>query len=81
MMNKKNAEDQVKLVSLQEGECPYCAEIIKVKAKICKHCGKEFGKEAVISSIPKYRCSLCQDKGFMGEPCTACGRTEPSVPL
>ena len=22
-------------------ECPYCAEIIKVRAKVCKHCGKE----------------------------------------
>lgn len=22
-------------------ECPYCAEIIKQRAKICKHCGKE----------------------------------------
>ncbi|MDA8433264.1 MAG: zinc ribbon domain-containing protein [Nitrospiraceae bacterium] len=22
-------------------ECPYCAEVIKVRAKICKHCGKE----------------------------------------
>lgn len=22
-------------------ECPYCAEIIKVRAKICKHCGKD----------------------------------------
>lgn len=22
-------------------ECPYCAEIIKIRAKICKHCGKE----------------------------------------
>jgi hypothetical protein len=22
-------------------ECPYCAEIIKKRAKICKHCGKE----------------------------------------
>lgn len=22
-------------------ECPYCAEIIKSQAKICKHCGKE----------------------------------------
>ncbi len=22
-------------------ECPYCAEIIKKKAKICKHCGRE----------------------------------------
>jgi predicted RNA-binding Zn-ribbon protein involved in translation (DUF1610 family) len=22
-------------------ECPYCAEIIKIRAKICKHCGKD----------------------------------------
>jgi predicted RNA-binding Zn-ribbon protein involved in translation (DUF1610 family) len=22
-------------------ECPYCAEVIKIRAKICKHCGKE----------------------------------------
>jgi len=22
-------------------ECPFCAEIIKMRAKICKHCGKE----------------------------------------
>lgn len=22
-------------------ECPYCAEIIKTRAKLCKHCGKE----------------------------------------
>ena len=24
-------------------ECPFCAEIIKQRAKICKHCGKELG--------------------------------------
>ncbi|MEC4676726.1 MAG: zinc ribbon domain-containing protein [Nitrospirota bacterium] len=22
-------------------ECPYCAEVIKMRAKICKHCGRE----------------------------------------
>jgi HEAT repeat protein/RNA polymerase subunit RPABC4/transcription elongation factor Spt4 len=22
-------------------ECPYCAEIVKIRAKLCKHCGKE----------------------------------------
>jgi ribosomal protein L37AE/L43A len=22
-------------------ECPYCAEIIKKRAKVCKHCGKD----------------------------------------
>jgi hypothetical protein len=23
-------------------ECPFCAELIKARAKLCKHCGKEF---------------------------------------
>ncbi|WDP86985.1 MAG: zinc ribbon domain-containing protein [Desulfobacter sp.] len=25
-------------------ECPYCAEIIKRRAKVCKHCGKEVSR-------------------------------------
>ncbi|MCI5120103.1 MAG: zinc ribbon domain-containing protein, partial [Candidatus Electrothrix sp. AUS4] len=24
-------------------ECPYCAELIKARAKVCKHCSKELG--------------------------------------
>ena len=24
-------------------ECPFCAEIIKKRAKVCKHCSKEVG--------------------------------------
>ena len=26
-------------------ECPFCAEVIKSRAKICKHCGKEVAGE------------------------------------
>jgi hypothetical protein len=26
-------------------ECPFCAEIIKQRAKICKHCGREVAGE------------------------------------
>lgn len=22
--------------------CPYCAEIVKLEAEVCKHCGKDF---------------------------------------
>ena len=32
----------------QEGrtkKCPYCAEIIKEDAKVCKHCNKEFSQK------------------------------------
>jgi hypothetical protein len=25
-------------------KCPYCAELVKNEAKICKHCGKEIAK-------------------------------------
>jgi len=25
-------------------KCPYCAELVKKEAKICKHCGKEVAK-------------------------------------
>ncbi len=25
-------------------ECPYCAELVKAKAKLCKHCGKELSE-------------------------------------
>jgi uncharacterized membrane protein YdbT with pleckstrin-like domain len=28
-------------VSREERECPYCAERILAKAKVCKHCGRE----------------------------------------
>lgn len=29
------------LNKLHQRECPFCAEIIKAQAKLCKHCGKE----------------------------------------
>lgn len=29
------------LKAVHQQECPYCAEIIKAQAKLCKHCGKE----------------------------------------
>jgi uncharacterized membrane protein YdbT with pleckstrin-like domain len=32
----------------QERECPYCAELILAKAKVCKHCGREV--EPIVSA-------------------------------
>ena len=28
----------------EERDCPYCAERILIKAKVCKHCGREITK-------------------------------------
>ena len=36
-LNAQKTPDQKRT----ERECPYCAELILKKAKLCKHCGKE----------------------------------------
>jgi hypothetical protein len=40
---KKQLADSVKQIHKRffTRECPFCAEIIKKRAKVCKHCGKE----------------------------------------
>ncbi|MDM8526422.1 zinc ribbon domain-containing protein [Desulfococcaceae bacterium HSG8] len=40
---QKNVDESVKKIHDRffTRECPFCAEIIKKRAKICKHCGKE----------------------------------------
>jgi hypothetical protein len=42
---QKNVDDAVTKIHKRffTRECPFCAEIIKKRAKVCKHCGKEVG--------------------------------------
>lgn len=35
----------------EERECPYCAEMILTRAKVCKHCGRDVGAESVVPSF------------------------------
>jgi predicted RNA-binding Zn-ribbon protein involved in translation (DUF1610 family) len=44
---QKAAEDAIAKIHERHftRECPFCAEIIKKRAKICKHCGKEVAGE------------------------------------
>lgn len=40
---QKQADDSIKKIHERHftRECPFCAEIIKKRAKVCKHCGKD----------------------------------------
>ncbi len=50
LKDAENAKDRCRFDSApqqrDESECPFCAEVVKKKAKVCKHCGRELSTES-----------------------------------
>ncbi|MCS3956732.1 ribosomal protein L32 [Salinibacter ruber] len=46
-----------------EKKCPDCAEYIKIEARVCKHCGREFSDEEVKRQVDERRKSVKADQG------------------
>lgn len=70
-------------------QCPFCAELIKVEAIICKHCGKKIPKPknrpSAINSLNdndleaiEWKCNKCGEisEGQFSE-CWQCGASRP----
>lgn len=47
LVSRPNTE-KLDLMAVKKGthkHCPYCREVVKIKATACKHCGKDFVNE------------------------------------
>jgi hypothetical protein len=77
---KENTE-KVEAEALASGDsrkCPFCAELVKVEAKLCKHCGKDLPALDVLpDDAPVFGSWLCGKCRVKNDPkygvCQSCG--------
>jgi len=51
----KNADENLGDTSYDERTCPSCAEIIKIQAIKCKHCGEVFDKDEISKVVEEHK--------------------------
>ena len=47
-MEDMDMVEEKKIITKQSKRCPYCKELIKVGASICKHCQKDLNKKTLL---------------------------------